>query len=554
METNTKENTAQDTMVKGSAWMTFGSIFSRILGAIYIIPWYAWMGSHGNIANALTAKSYNVYSLFIIISTAGIPGAVAKQVAKYNALNEYEIGRKLFRRGLILMAIFGIVCAAIMYYAAPILATDNIMGAIAHGVKTDAREVAVMRSLSYAVLLIPILSIMRGYFQGYADMMPSAMSQFIEQLARVVWMLLTAYFIMQVQHGSYVKAVIQSNLAAAIGAAFGIALLLWFLYSRRAKLKYLMDNSNHEIEISTAGIFLEIINQSIPFIIIDSGITFFQLIDQYTFHPMIAMFVHASSDQIESWYALFGLNANKLIMIIVSLATAMAVTAIPLLSGAHAKKDYESISNQIENTLELFLLVMIPASLGMAAIAKPVYTIFYGFDQLGSNVLYLSSFTAISLGSFTVLMAILQGLSENGMAIKYLILGIIIKLAVQLPMIQLFKVYGPLLATNIGLLITVWLSLKHLRVRYHYNANRTGRRFVGIAAFSLLMFLLVTLIVEVGGKFIDPTRRITAMILVVIAVIFGGGFYAFLALKTSLAQKILGSKVEKIARKLHIRI
>ena len=138
-----------------------------------------------------------------------------------------------------------------------------------------------------------------------------------------------------------------------------------------------MEQSNHAIKISTAGIFWEIINQSIPFIIIDSGITLFQLIDQYTFHPMIAMFVHASSDQIESWYALFGLNANKLIMIIVSLATAMSVTAIPLLSGAHARRDYASISSQIENTLELFLFVMIPASLGMAAIATPIYTIFY---------------------------------------------------------------------------------------------------------------------------------------------------------------------------------
>ena len=67
----------------------------------------------------------------------------------------------------------------------------------------------------------------------------------------------------------------------------------------------------------------------------------------------------------------------------------MSVTAIPLLSGAHARRDYASISSQIENTLELFLFVMIPASLGMAAIA--IYTIFYGYDQLGSNVLYLSS-------------------------------------------------------------------------------------------------------------------------------------------------------------------
>lgn len=108
------------------------------------------------------------------------------------------------------MTILGIVSAAIMYFASPLLASN--------GSQSDPRQVAVMRSLSYAILIIPILSIMRGYFQGYADMMPSAMSQFVEQFARVVWMLLTAFVIMQMQHGSYVHAVIQSNLAAAVGA------------------------------------------------------------------------------------------------------------------------------------------------------------------------------------------------------------------------------------------------------------------------------------------------------------------------------------------------
>ena len=554
MENNTKKSSTQETMVKGSAWMTFGSIFSRILGAIYIIPWYAWMGSHGNIANALTAKSYNVYSLFIIVSTAGIPGAIAKQVAKYNALNEYGIGRQLYRRGLILMAIFGIACAALMYFAAPVLAADDILGAIFHGENSDPAQVAVMRSLSYALLLIPILSIMRGYFQGYADMMPPAMSQLVEQVARVGWMLLTAFLIMQIQHGSYVTAVVQSNLAAAIGAVFGILLLLWFLYRRKNTLDALIENSNNAIKISTLEIFKEIINQSIPFIIIDSGITLFQLVDQYTFPSMIRMFVHATQSQVDTWYALFGLNANKLIMIIISLATAMAVTAIPLLSGAHAQKDYRSIANQVENILELFFFVMMPAALGMAAISIPMYTIFYGFDLLGSRILYISAFTAISLGAFTVLMAILQGLSENGLAIKYLILGLIIKLAIQLPMIKFFKVFGPLFATNIGMLVIIWLALQHLKVRYQYNSSRTWRRFVGITAFSLIMFICVSIIVSIGSKFINPAGRMGALVLVVVAAGIGVIIYGYLTLKTSLAQKILGHKVDAILRKLHIKI
>ncbi len=543
-ENNLNSKDTQNTFLKGSAWMTFGSIASRILGALYIIPWYAWMGPYGNIANALTARSYNIYTIFILISTAGIPGAIAKQVAKYNALNEYGIGRKLFRKGLILMAILGIVSAAIMYFASPLLASN--------GSQSDPRQVAVMRSLSYAILIIPILSIMRGYFQGYADMMPSAMSQFVEQFARVVWMLLTAFVIMQIQHGSYVHAVIQSNLAAAIGALFGIGLLIWFLFSRRNQLNYLVEHSNNRIHVSTTELFMEIIEQAIPFIIIDSGITLFSLVDQYTFHPMIASLVHASSDTIEDWYALFGLNANKLIMIIVSLASAMAVTAIPLLSAAHTRGDYKSISHQIANTMDLFLFVMIPAAFGMAAISKPMYTIFYGPDALGSNVLYVSAFTAISLGLFTVLMAILQGLSENGLAIKYLILGLILKGILQYPMIFLFKIYGPLVATNLGLLVIVFLALKHLEVQYNFNLNRTSRRLLGITAFSIGMFAIVKL-VEFGlGKFLNADHRIAALIIVILAVGVGVIFYGLVTLKTNLAQSILGSKVESILIRFHI--
>lgn len=543
-ENNLNSKDTQNTFLKGSAWMTFGSIASRILGALYIIPWYAWMGPYGNIANALTARSYNIYTIFILISTAGIPGAIAKQVAKYNALNEYGIGRKLFRKGLILMTVLGIVSAAIMYFASPLLASN--------GSQSDPRQVAVMRSLSYAILIIPILSIMRGYFQGYADMMPSAMSQFVEQFARVVWMLLTAFVIMKLQHGSYVHAVIQSNLAAAVGALFGIGLLIWFLFSRRKQLDYLVAHSNNRLRVSTTELFGEIIAQAIPFIIIDSGITLFSLVDQYTFHPMIASLVHVSSDTIEDWYALFGLNANKLIMIIVSLASAMAVTAIPLLSAAHIRGDYKSISHQIANTMDLFLFVMIPAAFGIAAISKPMYTIFYGPDALGSNVLYVSAFTAISLGLFTVLMAILQGLSENGLAIKYLILGLILKGILQYPMIFLFKIYGPLVATNLGLLVIVFLALKHLEVQYNFNLNRTSRRLLGITAFSIGMFVIVKL-VELGlGKFLNPAHRITALILVILAVGVGVSFYGLVTLKTDLAQSVLGSKVESILIRFHI--
>lgn len=537
---NIENKDSQAQLLKGSAWMTAGSILSRILGALYIIPWYAWMGKDGNLANAITAQSYNIYSLFIIVSTAGIPGAVAKQIAKYNALNEYGVSRKLFHRGLLLMIGLGIVCAGLMFGLAPILAGQ------------DARQVPVLKSLSYAILIIPLMSLMRGYFQGFNDMMPSALSQFIEQLARVAWMLMTAYVIMKIQDGNYLRAVTQSNLAAAIGAMFGILLLVYYYQKQKAKMDNLVENSNNELQVSTNSLLLEIVQQSIPFIIIDSGINIFQLVDQYTFHPIMASFVHASFDQIESMYALFGLNANKLIMIIVSLSTAMAVTAIPLLSGAKARRDYQDIRKQIENTLELFFFFMIPSAFGMAAISTPIYTIFYSFDPVGSNVLFIASFTAIILGLFTVLMAVQQGLSENILAIKYLVVGLIVKCIIQYPLIRLFQVNGPLIATDLAFLFTILLSLKHLKVAFHFNFKRTKRRFIGIMSFSAIMFIVIFALQFILGKFIPADRRITAMILVAICVVVGALVYGFLALISGLAHSILGSKISKLERKLHI--
>ena len=86
--TETKTDTQQQQMLRGTAWMTASNIISRFLGALYIIPWYAWMGKQGDQANALFGQGYNIYALFLLISTAGIPVAIAKQVSKYNTLGK----------------------------------------------------------------------------------------------------------------------------------------------------------------------------------------------------------------------------------------------------------------------------------------------------------------------------------------------------------------------------------------------------------------------------------------------------------------------------------
>ncbi len=538
------ESNTQDTMLKGSAWMTAGSIFSRILGAIYIIPWMAWMGSSYPAANALYAKGYNIYSLFIIISTAGIPGAISKQISHYNALDEYSTGNKLFKQGLKIMILMGIIFGAVMYFGA------SFMSAIfADG---DPRSVPVIQSLAIAVLIIPILSILRGYMQGYSDMAPSAISQFVEQIARVLYMLAATYFIMKVQGGGYISAVVQSTFGAFIGAGVGIAILLIAFARKLPKLRALSRNGKAPEKLNK-NFTKEIFEQAIPFIILGAGITLFNLFDQSTFNQIMRMFVKATNAQLDNYYSLFGFQANKLIMIIVSLSTAMSVTAIPILSGLFSKGVKKDIEDQISNTLELFFFIMIPASLGMYAVSQPLWTTFYRYDQLGIWMLQFSSIISILLGMFTVLSAILQALYCNKLAIQYFIVGLIVKIVVQVPMIGFFHEFGPLVATSIGMGVVCFLMMRKLHSLYPFDTNRISRRISGIIVFSLVMFIAIFFINSVAFKFIGNSDRIVSVVILIIEAIVGSLIYGYLVLKTKLADKIMGARVGRIRRLVKIK-
>ena len=539
------ESSSQDTMLKGSAWMTAGSIFSRILGAIYIIPWMAWMGSDYPAANALFAKGYNIYSLFLIVSTAGIPGAISKQISHYNALDQYSTGNKLFKHGLKIMTFMGVLFGAIMFFGAPLLATLFTDG--------DPRSIPVIKSLAVAVLIIPILSILRGYLQGYSDMAPSAISQFIEQIARVIYMLIATYLIMVVNKGSYINAVVQSTFAAFIGAAVAIGILILAILKKLPRLRQLSRNGKPIENVNEKNFTREIFEQAVPFIILDAGITFFNLFDQSTFNQFMRMFVNATSAQLDNYYSLFGFQANKLIMIIVSLSSAMAVTAVPILSGLYSKGNKGKIEDQISNTLELFFFIMIPASLGMYAVAQPLWTTFYRYDSLGILMLQFSSVISILLGLFTVLSAVLQALYRNRLAIKYFIYGFIAKVVVQLPMIGIFHEFGPLVATSIGMGVVSWLMLRELHSIYPFDTGRISRRISGIILFSLIMFVSVMIVNWVVFHFVGNSDRVISMVALVFEAGLGGVIYGYLVLKTSLADKIVGSKVDRIRKLLRMK-
>ncbi|WP_326516588.1 polysaccharide biosynthesis protein [Ligilactobacillus murinus] len=533
-----KEQTMKEKMLRGSAWMTAGSIISRILGALYIIPWYSWFGSDKLQANALYTKGYTVYSIFLMIAISGIPSAVAKQVAHYNSKNEYGVSKRLFKTSLMALFILGAVCTLIFGLIAPFISQG------------DPRMVSIYRSLALALLIIPSMSLLRGYFQGFQDMAPSALSQLIEQFLRIIYMLLATYITIKVMGLPFEVGVWQSTFAAFIGAVGGTLLLVGYYLKHKKRLDELVSQSNDQLEITNKTLLKEVLYQALPFIFIACAMSMFNLVDQFTFPVIMQQAGAYSMTQINALYALFAGNANKLIMIVVALSTAMATTAIPLLSEAVARRDSALMKKQLLESLELLFFVMLPAVFGMAAVSRPLYLVFYGYEATGIFVLAISAYVALAMGLFNVLGSLLQGIYENKQAIKYTTLGLGVKLVLQYPLTLWLGVFGPLLATGIAMSWASYLMLRFLYLKYNLPTGQLQVNVNKMFIVALLMFG-VTLLFVSGYYMVFPgNSRLSALVGLSLAAGIGGYLYLLACFKLGLLQRILGIKVTSKLQKI----
>lgn len=536
-----KELDSKQKMVRGSIWMTVGSVVSRLMGAIYIIPWYAWMGEHAKVANNLFSKGYNIYALFLMIATAGIPGAIAKQISHYNSLNEYGLSKKLFHRSMVVMMGLGVAFAGVMYFAAPILAAG------------EADLIPTMRALSCALLIFPCMSVVRGFFQGYQNMMPSAISQMAEQFARVFYMLLATFIIMKTGKGDYVEAVTQSTFAAFIGMIFALGALGYYYFKTGHKRRILEANSDNKLTISTSDLLKNMMIEAMPFIIIGSAVTIVKIFDQYTFEAIMSHLTNFTGTQIKELFSIFSANPDKLTMITISIATSLAVTSLPLVTEAFTLKDKTGVARLIGDNIQLFFFVMIPATLGMIVLAYPLNTLFYEPDTLGSSVLVEACYIGIILGFYMLVSTTLQGLYENKQAMTFLGIGFLVKIILQYPFISIFHVYGPLLSTAACFLVAGGLTVAHIKKITDFDLATTVKRTGLILILSLVM-TTVAVLTKLGlSTVLSQDSKIQSFIIVMIVGAVGIMVYGYMALKIKLADRLLGDKVAGLRRKFKIK-
>ncbi|HFI0042147.1 TPA: oligosaccharide flippase family protein [Streptococcus suis] len=542
---NTGQTREQEKMVRGMAWLTAGNFLSRLLGVAYIIPWYIWLGEHRAEANALFSMGYQIYANFLLISTAGLPVAIAKQVAKYNVLGKEDVSLYIVREFFKLMLVFGAVFAGIMYFSAPWLAEAS---------GSKEKLIPVMYSLVPPLFIFPAMSILRGFFQGHHDMKPYAISQLAEQLVRVIWILASTYIIMNLGSGNYLDAVVQSTFAAFIGMIASVAVLVWALWKQGFLVK-LIHARKHKISINTSQLIMETIKDAVPIIILGLTIQLLQFIDQVTFIKVMEKITNHSNSELLELYSYMAANPNKITMMIIGISQSLASVAIPLITEKFVQRDLKSASKLVADNLQILFIFMIPAIVGTVLLARPLYSVFYGASENIAITLFIwNLFLILPLGLYSVISVVLQSIFENRRGIYYFIVGMLIKIILQIPMIYMFKVYGTFISTIIGLGTMIYLFYRRVDYVLDIDKKVVIKDIVTISWISVIMGIVVLLSELILNLFIPVTGYVSSFIHLLISGGLGIVIFVFLTLITRQIDRLIGSRAQKLRKRLKLMI
>lgn len=524
-------------IVKGAFILTLASFLSKFLGMIYVIPFNALVGDTGG---TLFSFAYTPYSIFISLSTVGIPVAVSKFVSKYNSLGDYETSYKMFKIASKIMAITGIVAFLVLFFSSEWLAHLMITSDDPVGITVED-VTFVTRMVSIALLIIPVMSISRGFFQGYETMMPTAVSQVIESIIRILFILVGSFVIIKVMGGSIVTAVGFSTFAAFIGALASCIVLYIYWKKTKPTINQQLEMQQKSYNVSTKELLVELFQYAGPFILVGLAIPLYQLVDQFTFER--AMVASGLEKIWESAYAVINYYGHKIVIIPMTIATGLSLSILPTLTKSFTQNDRELLNNQINQALQIVFVLVIPAAAGMAILSNETYGALYGMNDIAGQLLAWYSPVVLLFGLFSVSAAILQGINEQRFAVISLLAGLLVKVLLNVQLIHWFGAKGAIFGTALASGIAVVLNLVHIKKSINFSYKQLFKRTILILIFTAIMVIAIW-IVKIILEFIIPAdTRMGVIIHLMVGVMAGGGVYLYLAHTSTLLERVLGKRI-----------
>ncbi len=526
----------------GAFIATMAIIASKVLGVLYVIPFYNIIGEAGG---ALYGYAYNIYNFFLIISSAGIPLAISKITSEYNTLKMHKEKSFMFKYSQKIIRIFSLVCFLICFLGANVLA-NLIVGDLTNG--NSVADVAfVIRCVSFAILVVPILSISRGYMQGHKYITAPSIGQVIEQLVRVLVIVIGSFVALRVFHLSVVKAVGIAVFGACAGAIVSYVYLL--LKMRKVKKEILVPTGDVS-KVEKKAILKKLVAYCLPFIIINVANTLYNFVDMVLVIRGLNHLGFPATD-VETISSIFTTWGAKLISVVTAIATGLVISLIPNIVEAYTKKDEAKVNEHFNKILQVLLYVILPLTIFLSIYATPVWSVFYNESHYGPLIFKYTILLATLDSAYIMICSALQGLSKTKLIYTSVAVGLITKTILDLPLIYLFAklgipaYYGAILATTIGYLLSLIIPLVTLNRKYNFSYKKTFK--------SLPKLILTTGILIVINLIIRPlifshlTSRMEMLIgLALVGII---SFIIYFILNKKLLIELMGEKFFKFKAK-----
>lgn len=527
----------KDTFVKGAVISTVCIILAKILGIIYVIPFNAIIGEAGG---SLYGYAYNIYNLFLNLSTVGIPLAISKLVSEYSSLDYMDVSRRSYKVALTITSALALVCTLVLIIFAPSLAR-MIKGDIVGGNSIEDISYVIRISAS-AILITTILADVRGYLQGQKYIKHSSISQVIEQFVRIIVIIAGSYIFIKLF--GVKEAVGIAIFGATIGGLVGLV-YLYIVHRKNLKIndsKYKIKNE--EKKITNKVLVKKLVTYSIPLIIMSVIVSLYIMVDLSTVIKCLVNklgYKITNAEYIMSCISTWGAKLN---VIVTSISTGIGVSLLPNIAADFSTKNYKELKNKTENTIITLLFIVIPMVFGLSVLASPVWNIFYGVNKLGVSVFSVSIFTALFCSLFNIVIIIMQSVNRYKKVYLCLVLGILTKIIINVPMMLLFDkiglnaYWGASISTMLGYVISLIVCFIDLKKQFNINV----KEILKSAFLSLIAAVIMFVVIYMLSHYINfGTSRFMSILEVILYVIIGIIIYGGILFKTKTFKKILSN-------------
>ena len=438
--------------VKGAAILGIAGVVVKILGAIYRIPLSNIIKPEGM---GYYQTAYPFYVLLLTISTAGVPVAVAKLVAEKRAIGDYKNAHKIFKVALIGLIFLGLVTSMVIAFGAKsiveYLGNENAYYALI--------------ALVPALFFVPIMSAFRGFFQGSQSMVPTALSQIVEQFFRVITGL--SLTVLLLGRGIPIAAG-GASFGGSMGAIFGTLVIMGIYLRQKKEIQLEIDTTVKEREYSIKSIIKDLLLIAVP---ITLGAAISPIMDTIDAALVLRRLqaINYSAAQANDLYGQLKGMAQTLINLPQVFSIAISMSLMPAIANASSRKSKEEVAELISTGLRITLLIGLPAAFGLFVLAKPIVSLLYfnltaGENAVTGEILQYLALGVVFLTLVQALTAIIQGLGKPFIPVRNLLFGAIAKIILTyfLTAIPAINVKGAAISTVVAFAIAGSLNFLYV--------------------------------------------------------------------------------------------